>query len=192
MPRAKSITDAALLDIALEVIRRQGPERFTLADVSRAASLSPATLIQRFGSKATMVERALARNNHQLSETVAAPVTPGPHARAQLVEWLVQLAQPLRTRRLIAAHLPVLRRDLLDPSIRRHARRHGVLMREGIGRHLAAIDPQCAPATVETNAALIEAQWHGLVIQWAISGDRSFERWLRHGLQTLLQLVLDR
>ncbi|MCA1563440.1 MAG: TetR/AcrR family transcriptional regulator, partial [Acidobacteria bacterium] len=36
---------------AIQVMARLGPVRLTLADVAREIGLSPATLVQRFGSK---------------------------------------------------------------------------------------------------------------------------------------------
>lgn len=49
-PRPRRIDDAALLDAAGRVVSRLGPAKFTLADVAREAGLSPAALVQRFGS----------------------------------------------------------------------------------------------------------------------------------------------
>src|SRR5262245_45373389 len=60
MPRPRTATDAAILEAAHRVIARLGPARVTLADVGREAGLSPATLVQRFGSKRGLL-LALAR-----------------------------------------------------------------------------------------------------------------------------------
>src|SRR6185437_9492855 len=65
MPRRKSISDEDILDRALPLMARAGPAGFTLAEVARAVGLAPATLVQRFGDKQTLIERAFARDNQR-------------------------------------------------------------------------------------------------------------------------------
>jgi AcrR family transcriptional regulator len=50
-PRPRQASDAEILAAALTAILRHGPVRLTLAHVAREAGLSPAALVQRFGSK---------------------------------------------------------------------------------------------------------------------------------------------
>jgi AcrR family transcriptional regulator len=73
MPRRKSISDEDILDRALPVIARAGPAGFTLADIATEIGLSPATLLQRFGDKKTLVERAFGRDNERFARWVADP-----------------------------------------------------------------------------------------------------------------------
>src|SRR5690349_10725379 len=49
--RPRTATDADILAAAHRAVSRLGPARLTLADVAREVGLSPATLVQRFGSK---------------------------------------------------------------------------------------------------------------------------------------------
>jgi AcrR family transcriptional regulator len=51
MPRPRTVTDEHILGAAHRAMARLGPGRLTLADIAKEAGLSPATLIQRFGSK---------------------------------------------------------------------------------------------------------------------------------------------
>src|SRR5215471_1895575 len=51
MSRHKTTPDADVLAATIRVISRLGPGRLTLAEVARESGLSPATLVQRFGSK---------------------------------------------------------------------------------------------------------------------------------------------
>jgi AcrR family transcriptional regulator len=71
MPRRKSISDEDILDRALPVIARAGPAGFTLADIATEIGLSPATLLQRFGDKKTLVERAFGRDNERFACWIA-------------------------------------------------------------------------------------------------------------------------
>src|SRR5215218_7030471 len=50
-PRPRTVPDEDILAATGRIIGRLGPSRFTLADVAREVGLSPATLVQRFGSK---------------------------------------------------------------------------------------------------------------------------------------------
>lgn len=56
-PRPRTVDDCTILEAALRVLRRVGPERLTLAGVGAEAGLSAATLVQRFGSKREMMLR---------------------------------------------------------------------------------------------------------------------------------------
>src|SRR5262245_49678369 len=51
MPRPRTASNESILDAAFRVITRLGPANLTLADVAGEVGLSPATLVQRFGSK---------------------------------------------------------------------------------------------------------------------------------------------
>ena len=51
MTRPRTVSDAEILQAAGRAISRIGPVKLTLADVAREVGLSPATLVQRFGSK---------------------------------------------------------------------------------------------------------------------------------------------
>ena len=50
-PRPRLASDADILAAAGRAIGRVGPVELTLADVAGELGLSPATLVQRFGSK---------------------------------------------------------------------------------------------------------------------------------------------
>lgn len=188
MPRKKRVSDAGLLDVVVQFIGERGPGGFTLADLGRQVGLAPATLIQRFGSKQALIESAIGRANDRLLATVSRVPAPGDDAEAALVDWLVDLARPFRTRALIASHLVFLRRDLLEHELRAQARRHSRLVQRRLRQLLVAIDPESA-RDARALALGIEAQWHGLVIQWAIAGQGSLDAWLRAGLTRLLRAL---
>lgn len=181
VPRHKLISDAELLDAVVQLIGECGPEGFTLAQLGERVGLAPATLVQRFGSKKALIEAAIGRANARLARAVARTPVPTRDAEAALVEWLVELAAPFRTRELIASHLVFLRRDLLEPELRAKAKRHSSLVRRRVREFLEVLEPDSVGRAAPTALAL-EAQWHGLVIQWAIAGHGSLETWLRSGL----------
>src|SRR3989442_8137971 len=49
-PRPRATSDAEILGATYRIVSRLGPN-LTLADIAKEAGVSPATLVQRFGSK---------------------------------------------------------------------------------------------------------------------------------------------
>lgn len=66
--KTKKISDSKVLDIAFTVISREGFDSFTLAQVSKATTLSPAALIKRFKTKRNL---ALLARNRRWDENLA-------------------------------------------------------------------------------------------------------------------------
>ena len=185
MPRVKTISDEAVLDAALNHLLEHGPHRFTLPAVGRAVGLAPATLLQRFGSKKGLLAHTLDRAAERL-QAASGEETDTADARADLVRWLVGLAVPFRSRAHVASNLALLTDDLVDEKSRQRATRHMQIVREGIARHLCRLGGSAA----EVHVDLIEAQWHGLVIQWALTGHGDCAAWVADGLATLLDAVV--
>ena len=79
MPRKRSVSDEAILDIALRLAEGQGPAALTFAALSAEVGLAPATLVQRFGTKAGLLQATLLRAWDLLdAATAAADATAGP------------------------------------------------------------------------------------------------------------------
>jgi AcrR family transcriptional regulator len=186
VPRVKTISDEAVLEQALAVMLERGPRRFTLPEVGHAVGLSPSTLIQRFGSKRRLMDRVFEHATASLErELEALPDTGDP--RSDLIDWLVDLARPLRTRDQVAASLTMVVIDITEPARRAMAQRHIALIRRGIAAYLSALG---SPAP-EAQAEVVEAYWGGLSIQWAMSdAEEPLEDWLRRGMAALLQALL--
>ncbi|MFI5527834.1 TetR/AcrR family transcriptional regulator [Kitasatospora sp. NPDC051853] len=120
--RPRSVPDEVILRAATEVIGRGGPSGLTLAAVAREVGLAPATLVQRFGSKAGLLA-ALAR--HSAAEAAALPE----RVRAEHDDLLAALTAlvadwmaPMDTPERFANHLAMLCADLADPELHAHAR----------------------------------------------------------------------
>src|SRR5512141_1539436 len=73
-PRPRRLPDSAILDAAVKVVSRTGPERFTLPDVGHAVGLSAATLVQRFGSKRSLLLAMLEQTITLVDERFAAAI----------------------------------------------------------------------------------------------------------------------
>jgi AcrR family transcriptional regulator len=161
MPRPRTISDEEILDRALPVLTAAGPGGFTLADVARAAGVSPATLLQRFGDKQTLVERAFARDNERFTPWLRSlPEGVGAEVVIRIYSDATKLFGDAPN---MADHLLWLREDIRDPALNRLSRRRFKLFRAEIVRRLPPlrIPPHRA-------ARLLDAQYHGAVVQWAL------------------------
>jgi AcrR family transcriptional regulator len=161
MPRRKSISDEDILERALPVMARAGPGAFTMADVAREVGVSPATLFQRFGDKQTLVERAFAQDNvrfvawlEQLPEGVGAEV---------VIQIYGEATKLFGDNPSLADHLLWLREDIRDPVFNRLAQERFRLFRAVIVERLPPM-----PIDLEKAADLLDALYHGAVVQWAL------------------------
>jgi AcrR family transcriptional regulator len=182
MPRHKSISDEKLLDLALPVIAQAGPAGSTLADVARAVGVSPATLLQRFGDKQTLIERAFSRDNERFVVWIGSlPARGGVDAVIRIYSDATKLFGDNPS---LADHLLWLREDIRDPTLNRLALQRFALFRAEIVKRLPKMR---ISATVA--ARLLDAQYHGAVIQWALEPrgrladfvTRSLRDWFRFG-----------
>jgi len=161
MGRRKSISDEDILDRALPLMAAAGPAGFTLADVARAVGVAPATLIQRFGDKQTLIEKAFARDNARfvpwlknLPQGVGADIVVGIYADATRL---------FGDNPSLSDHLLWLREDIRDPALNRLAKDRFALFRAEIVKRLPPL-----PIPADRAARLLDAQYHGAVVQWAL------------------------
>ena len=72
MARTKSLSDEQVLTVAHLLMHEAGPEALTFDALSRACGLSPATLVQRFKTKAGLKRATLSQAWDALDEKTAA------------------------------------------------------------------------------------------------------------------------
>jgi len=161
MPRRKSISDEEILDRALPLMTTAGPAGFTLADLAREAGIAPATLLQRFGDKQMLIERAFARDNERFVPWLR--TLPQGKGAEVVVRIYADATKLFGDNPSLADHLLWLREDIRDPALNRLARQRFKLFRKEIVRRMP---PLRIPA--ERAAQLLDAQYHGAVVQWAI------------------------
>lgn len=163
MPRKRTISDAAVLDAALEIVHRSGPDALSFGTLAARTGLAASTLVQRFGTKPAMLQAALARAWDALEQrTAEADAAAGP-GRAGAVDLLASLTGQYDADRPgddhFADQLLVLREDLRDPVLRRRGERWLGHLAEAVARRVG--DPTVGPIVV--------AYWQGLVTVWAFT-----------------------
>jgi AcrR family transcriptional regulator len=189
MPRTKTLSDRHVVDATARVLLRLGPGRFTLSDVAREAGLSPATLVQRFGSKRGLMlafaERAAASAADGFERAGATHASPLAALRAAMLE----ASEGLESRQQVANSLAVLLDDLTDEQMRAAATAHARTTQAAIRELLIrAIEARELSRNVDANvlALSVQAAWNGAIIQWALRGSGSFAAFLERVLAPLL------
>jgi AcrR family transcriptional regulator len=189
MARTRSVDDERILEAAAEAIGQRGPADLTLAAVGGKVGLSPATLLQRFGSKRELLLR--------LAET-------GPRwAEEKFMEASARYASPLKalaaalkamtagvaTPESMANNLAFLQTDLQDPDFHSLALAHARAFRRGIEALLegAAAAGELAPDTdTRRLAEVVESVYNGALITWAIHRKGKVENHLQRQLDVVL------
>ena len=171
MPRPKTRSDEDVLDAALALLREG---RLTFATLAAASGLSGATLVQRFGSKDGLRQRALLRAWDHLdartAELAAQPI--------DAIELLVGLSGQYDEIEQYAENLMILREDLRDPVLRARGAAWEIEL-------IAALDARCGPGS----GALLAAHWQGAVTWWTFRPDQRLDDHLRESLGRLVKLL---
>ena len=183
MPRTRSVSDAALLDSALGIVRRQGPAGLTFAILAQETGLAPATLVQRFGSKPKLVQATLHHAWDLLEARTAACDAKAPVSPAGAVQMLVALSEGHDTPDF-ADSLLVLREDLTDPSLRARGQQWGETLRRLLAPRL---DDGTGPRS--DLAHLMAAQWQGAVLWWGFDQNRPIAEAVEETLYTFCTAV---
>jgi AcrR family transcriptional regulator len=180
MARPRTVADDAVLDAAVRLIGRVGPARLTLARVGEEVGLSPATLLQRFGSKRGLL-LAVARR----------PVafrTAGPTRLEALIAGLIELSAAAGTPEALANYLAFLQLDLSDAEFHAEAVAHFTAMREHVEALLAGAvgAGELAVVDVPDLAATVITTYNGALITWAVLREGTLEDWLRRQIEAVL------
>lgn len=169
MPRPRTVGDEEILEAAVEAVGELGPARVTLADVGRRVGLSPATLLQRFGSKRGLLLALAAHGADAMPARIRA-ASDAADPLAELVEVLSAFAASMRDAKHFANHLSFLLMDLSDPGFTEHARRHAAAVREAIAGVLAVAKGRGAvlQLSVDESADLVYSIYNGALIGWGM------------------------
>ena len=162
MARTKTVSDEAILDAAMALMVRHGPEAVTFAAVGREVGLSAATLVQRHATKADFLRAVLLRAWDQLDEQTARldeSIELSPEGAVQMLVAMFPVGEGETD---YAEGLLILREDMRDPLLRERGARWLAALARALGRRLSN-DPRRQPVL----GRLMASQWQGAQLCWA-------------------------
>jgi AcrR family transcriptional regulator len=187
-PRPRTIDDGAILEATATVISRLGPSTFTLADVAQVVRLSPATLLQRFGSKRGLM-LALARSGVDgIDSCFRAVRAAHPRPLDALTAAATEMTRHVDTPEEMANHLAFLQIDLRDPEFYQLMLEHSARILAGYKAFLdeAVAAGDLVRCDTRRLARAVGAMAGGSLISWAVVRDGTAEAFVRKDLETLL------
>lgn len=178
MARRKTIPDEAVLDTILETLRQTGPADLTFALAAKAAGLSAATLVQRYGDREALLEAVLLRAWDRLdAETEAADAEEAPDLQGAIA-FLLRLMPPEAAEETATDGLLLLREDIRNPVLRARGAAWGLRVARALGRRLSA-----DPGEGERLGWQMAGIWQGAHLWWAFTRSQPAEAAMRSALE---------
>ena len=187
-PRPRVTSDAEILGATRRVVTRLGPH-LTLADVAREARVSPAMLVQRFGSKRGLLLAFAASGGAGVPEEFARIRKAARSPLAAVYATADRMAAMAPTPEALSNSLAFLQMDLVDPDFHRHARAHSRVMQRELKALLdeAVSGGELRRCDTARLARGVQALIGGSLLQWAVDRNLAAAARLRQDLDTLLQ-----
>jgi AcrR family transcriptional regulator len=176
MVRPKTQSDASVLETALAIMHKRGPEALTFASLAEATGLSGATLVQRFGNKQQLKQRTLLFAWDRLEEQTERLATSVPKTPDGAIQLLVGLTAQYGGIESYSEGLLMLREDLRDPALRARGAAWKASLCEVLDR--------CLRQTAGPGAGLLAAtHWQGALLWWAFDPRRKIEDYVEESLR---------
>lgn len=174
MPRRKTIPDEIVLDRLMIAISESGPASLTFAKAAKVADLSPATLVQRFGTLAAMIEAILLRAWDQLAARTIQADAEMPLTPEGAIDLLMSLLPAEGIEHDLTDSLLLLREDFRNPALRARASAWGQLLARTLGRRFVS-DAERA----ERLGRQMVCVWQGSLIWWGFTREAPPEKAIR-------------
>jgi AcrR family transcriptional regulator len=185
MPRPKILSDAEVLKAAHRLIHEEGPEALTFARMAGACGLSAATLVQRFKSKAGLIQSTLLQAWDGLDEKTARLAATMPKTPAGAIRLLVGLSRNYGGIESYANGLLVLREDIRDPQLRAR----GAAWKRALSRALDDCFSQ-VPHAPPGIGLLMATQWQGSLLWWSFDPRGKVERYVEDSLKRFVAAIV--
>jgi AcrR family transcriptional regulator len=188
-PRPRATSDADLLAAAGRAVSRLGPVRLTLAEVAREAGVSPATLVQRFGSKRGLLLAFAGAGTSTLDDEFARIRAAARSPLAAVYGVADCMAAMAPTPEVLSNGLAFLQIDLVDPEFHTLAHAHARATRAHLKKLLdeAVQAGELTPGDTARLAQAVSSMMNGALLQWAIDREGTARKRLRGDLETLLK-----
>ena len=184
MARHKTISDEQVLDRLFDLIVETGPDGLTFAKSAAACGLSPASLVQRYGSRERLVEAILLRAWDRLDAETASADAEEAMTPDGAVNFLMRLMPAESAERDATDGLLLLREDIRNPKLRARGAAWGHAVAEALGRRLSE-DREKGRRLGWQMAAV----WQGTQTWWAFTRTEPAEHAIRRMLTEWLELL---
>src|SRR5262245_3842801 len=187
-PRPRATSDQTILSAAYRVVSRLGPN-LTLADVAKEAGVSPATLVQRFGSKRALLLALTAGASSGVAAEFARIRSAHRSPLAALYAVGDCMALMAGTPEMMANSLAFLQIDLTDPEFHTHAHAHSRATQAELKVLLdAAVRAgELRRSNTPRLARALQSLMGGSLLQWAIDRDGTAAERIRADFDALLK-----
>jgi AcrR family transcriptional regulator len=186
-PRPRATSDEAILAATYRIVSQRGPN-LTLADVAKEAGVSPATLVQRFGSKRGLLLAFASTGAVGMGEEFERIRKKHRSAVAAVYALADCMAGMAVTPETLSNSLAFLQMDLVDPEFHTHALAHSRATHVEMTRLLddAVAAGELKPCDTRRLAHAVQALMSGSLLQWAIERDGPAAARMREDLEVLL------
>ena len=188
-PRPRKVTDQQLFAAARAVMSKVGPRELTLAVIAKEAGVTAAVLVQRFGSKRSLLLALFEEVANGSSEFMAALAKQHASPLAALLAYADCMAGMAASPAALARNLAYLHIDLTDPDFRRHLVKQARATRAALRRLVeAAVQARELARNVKPAqlARTIEATLSGSMLTWAFYQQGTAGQWIRTDLNAVL------
>jgi AcrR family transcriptional regulator len=187
-PRPRETSDEEILGATARVMQRRSPTQLTLADVAKEAGVVPATLIQRFGTKRSLLLAMCRTAPGSVPQQFTAALARYESPLTALIELYADCTSFAPTPEAMANGLAWLQNDLADPDF------HSITLaqfrairnetRKVLNEAVAAAElKRCDTAKL---ARLVQHTNGGAMLAWAVYRQGSVASWVRRELEALL------
>lgn len=185
MPRAKSISDSEVLRTVLGLLHARGPEAVTFAAAASECGLSAATLVQRFGTRAQLIRKALLFAWDRLEEQTQQLSASVPKTPEGAITFLASLSRTYGDIETYANGLLVLREDIRDPALRKR----GAAWKAALSDALAdCFDEYADPVEMGFHFATL---WQGALLWWSFDPSEEVDKYVESRLKSFLASVYE-
>jgi AcrR family transcriptional regulator len=188
-PRPRKVTDQQLFAAARAVMSKVGPRKLTLAAIANEAGVTAAVLVQRFGSKRSLLLALFEEVANGASEFMAALAKQHASPLAALFAYADSMAGMAASPAAVARNLAYLQIDLTDPDFRRHLVKQARATRAAFARLVqAAVQAGELARNVQPRplARTVEATMNGSMLTWAFYQQGTAAQWIRADLNAVL------
>jgi AcrR family transcriptional regulator len=186
--RPRSVSNDTVFAAIAEVVTAQGPDKLTFARVAAQVDLSPAALVQRFGTKHQMLVE-FARDAIGSTAAVFDDAARGRRPLAAVARALRDLTPDIDSPAGLANNLAFLQLDLTDPDLRPLAvlqsREIRARLTELLGRAVEA--GHLFPADPASLADAAYTAYNGALVTWALDGRGGIKTWVQRRVEATFQ-----